>query len=128
MRSYFITRFLLFCVFLSALCDSVVSSPLRAAAPREGLLRLVPDSIGFCFVIQYLLRHAAGLRDSPFAEQLGRAPVAIKIRNSEDLKKLDRFESKMKEKLGIDWARLRDDILGDALVLGYRPGPPGKAE
>ena len=26
------------------------------------------------------------------------------------------------------WAQLRDDILGDALVLAYRPGPPGKPE
>jgi hypothetical protein len=101
---------------------------LRAAAPREELVRLVPDSVGFCFVVQDLRGHSAALRDSPFVEQLSRSPLAVKIRNSEDMKKLDRFESQMKEKLGLDWARLRDDILGDALVLGYRPGPPGKPE
>jgi hypothetical protein len=128
MRYGFIPRVILFCVFLCVLCDSGVSSTLRADTPREELFRLVPDSVGFCFVVQDLRRHAAALRDSPFIEQLSRSPLAVKIRTSEDMKKLDRFESKMKEKLGLDWMRLRDDILGDALVLGYRPGPPGKPE
>src|SRR5690348_17101865 len=97
-----IPRLLPFCVFLCALCDSVVSSSLQASAPREELLRLVPDSVGFCCVIQDLRAHSAALRDSPFIEQLSRSPLAGKIRNSDDMKKLDRFESQMKEKLGLD--------------------------
>ncbi len=114
---------------LCVLCDSVVSfSSLALAAPRDELLRLVPDSVGFCLVIQDLRSHAASLQNSPLLEQLSQSPLAVKIRNSDDLKKLDRIESKMKEKLGLDWTRLRDDILGDALVLAYRPGPPGKPE
>jgi hypothetical protein len=124
-RVYFFVRVLLFCV----LCNSVVSSSLlAAAAPRDELLRLVPDSIGFCVVVQDLRGHAASLRDSPFVEQLRQSPLAVKIRNSAALKKLDLFEAKMKEKLGLDWARLRDDLLGDAVVFAYRPGPPGKPE
>ncbi len=117
-------------LFSLCLCVSVVNFPLQlqAAAPREELLRLVPDSVGFCLVVQDLRGHAAALRDSPFLEQLSQSPFAVKIRNSDDLKKLDAIESKMKEKLGFDWTRLRDDILGDALVLAYRPGPPGKPE
>ena len=113
--------------FLWVLCDCVVSLSW-AATPREELLRLVPDSVGFCLVIQDLRGHAAALQTSPFVEQLSLSPLAVKIRNSEDLKKLDRFEARMKEKLGLDWTRLRDDILGDALVLAYQPGPPGKPE
>jgi hypothetical protein len=112
-----------------ALLLSIVlpATPL-AAAPREELLRLVPDSVGFCLVVQDLRGHAADLLDSPFLQQLSQSPFAVKIRAKDDLKKLDRIEAKMKEKLGLDWARLRDDILGDALVLAYRPGPPGKPE
>ncbi|HTU19789.1 MAG TPA: hypothetical protein VMG10_17130 [Gemmataceae bacterium] len=122
-------RFLARLCFLCVLCDSVVSSSfLRAATPREELLRLVPDSVGFCLVVQDLRGHAAALQASPFVEQLSQSSLAGKIRNSEHLKKLDRFEAKMKDKLGLDWTRLRDDILGDALVLAYRPGPPGKPE
>ncbi len=99
-----------------------------AAGPREELLRLVPDSVGFCVVIQDLRGHADALRDSPFLQQLSQSPVGVKIRAGDDVKKLDRIESKMREKLGFDWKRLREDILGDALVLAYRPGPPGKPE
>jgi hypothetical protein len=116
------------CFLWLALGLLVLAAPLRAAAPRDELLRLVPDSIGFCLVVQDLRGQAASLRDSPFVEQLRQSPLAVKIRNSEALKKLDLFEAKMKEKLGLDWARLRDDVLGDAVVFAYRPGPPGKPE
>src|SRR5579884_3703467 len=75
-------RFVPLCVFLCALCDSVVSSSfLRAATPREELLRLVPDSVGFCLVVQDLRNHTADLQNSPFFEQLRQCSFAIKIRN-----------------------------------------------
>jgi hypothetical protein len=116
-------------VFLCVLYDTVVSSSLLiAATPRDELLRLVPDTIGFCVVLQDLRGHAAALQDSPFVEQFNGSSLAVKIHNSEELKKLARIESKMKAKLGLDWTRLRDDILGDAVVFAYRPGPPGKPE
>jgi hypothetical protein len=115
--------------FLSSLCLCVsgVSSSL-AASPRDELLRLVPDSVGFCLVIQDMRGHAAALSASPFVEQLSASSLAVKIRNSDDLKKLDRIEAMMKEKIGLDWSRLRNDLLGDGLVLAYRPGPPGKPD
>lgn len=112
---------LFFSVFLLA-------APLVAATPREELLRLVPDSVGFCLVIQDLRGHAAALQSSPFLRQVSNSSFGSKIRANADLKKLDRVEAKMKEKLGLDFAKLRDDVLGDALVLAYRPGPPGKPE
>jgi hypothetical protein len=101
---------------------------LAAATPRDELLRLVPDSVGFCLVVQDLRGRAATLRNSPFLQQLSESPLGVRIRAGDEVKKLDRIETKMKEKIGLDWAQLRDDILGDALVLAYRPGPPGKPE
>ena len=121
-------RFFARVCFLCVLCDSVVSLSLWAATPRDELVRLVPDSVGFCFVLQDLRGHAAALQNSPLIEQLSRSPLAVKIRNSDKLKTLDRIESKLKEKLGLDWQRLRDDVLGDALVLAYRPGVPGQPQ
>jgi hypothetical protein len=106
----------------------VLVTPLRAATPRDELLRLVPDSVGFCLVVQDLRGHAAAWQSSPLIEQLRRSSLAAKIHQSDDFKKLDRLEARMKEKLGLGWARLRDDLLGDALVLVYRPGPPDKPE
>lgn len=105
-----------------------LAAPLRAATPRDELLRLVPDSVGFCVVLQDLREYAAAWQSSPLLDQLRRSPLAVKIQQSDDLKKLDRLESRLKDKLGLDWARLRDDLLGDALVLAYRPGPPDKPE
>jgi hypothetical protein len=106
----------------------VFTATAGAATPRDELLRLVPDSLGFCLVLQDLRDHAASLQASPFIEQLRQSPLGAKIRKNEDLKKLDQLEIKLKEKLGLDWKQLRDDILGDAVVLAYRPGPPGKPE
>jgi hypothetical protein len=128
MRACFFPRYFLFCVFLCVLCDSVVSLSLQAAAPREELLRLVPDSVGFCLVVGDLRRHVADWQTSPFVEQLRQCPFAVKIRSSDKWQKLDHIESEMKEKLGLDWKRLRDDILGDAVVLAYRPGLPGQPQ
>jgi hypothetical protein len=114
--------------FFLALGLLALAVPVRAATPREELLRLVPDSVGFCVIVQDLRGHAASLDASPFVEQLRQSPLIAKLRTSEELKKLDRFEAKMKDKLGLDWAQLRDNVLGDALAFAYRPGPPGKPE
>jgi hypothetical protein len=119
----FAARVFLLCVF----CVLLVGFS-QAATPREELLRLVPDSVGFCLVVQDLRNHAADWQSSPFVEQLRQCPIAVKIRNSDKWKKLDQIESEMKEKLGFDWKRLRDDILGDAVVLAYRPGSPGQPQ
>jgi hypothetical protein len=129
MRACLFPRFFPFCVFLGVLCDSVVSSSCSwAATPREELLRLVPDPVGFCLVVQDLRGHAAAWQTSPLLEQLRQAPFAVKMRSSTKWKKLEHLESEMKGKLGLDWKRLRDDILGDAVVLAYRPGSPGQPQ
>src|SRR5262249_29729912 len=48
------------------------------------------------------------------------------IRTAQETQKLLDVEMKLKTGLQLDWARLRDDIFGDAVVLAYRPGPPDK--
>lgn len=106
----------------------VVGVALPAATPREELLRLVPDSVGFCLVVRDLRGHAAAWRNSPFLEQLRRSAFAENIRNSDKLKTLDRIDAEMKEKIGFDGKRLCNDILGDAVVLAYRPGSPGQPQ
>ncbi len=100
---------------------------LRAAAPRDELLRFVPPSTGFCLVLQGLRTHWSALRESPFAEQLRKSGLAETVLSMEDRHKLDLAEKKL-QLLGLDWTRLRDDLLGEALVFAFRPGPPGKAE
>ena len=49
---------------------------LARAAPRDELLRLVPDDVAFCLVVQDLRGHAEALSASPFADEIMPAYVA----------------------------------------------------
>lgn len=113
---------------LSALVATILASPASPAPPRDELLRLVPDDVAFCLMVQDLRGHIAALTDSPFAKQFNASPVGKLIAASPEAAKLGDVEKFLKQHLGTDWATLRDDILGDALVFAYRPGPPGKPE
>ena len=105
-----------------------LAAPLPAAAPRDELLRFVPDDVGFCVVLQDLRVHAADLVASPFVEQLRRSPLGAALQASNELKQLDKVDKDLRQTLGVGFDELRDDLLGDAVVIAYQPGPPGKAD
>jgi hypothetical protein len=111
-----------------ALAWTAFQSPLQAATPRQELLGYVPDDVAFCLVIQDLRDHSAALEQSPFMKDLAKSPFVQALLQSEDLKKLVKVDEFLRENLGIDSAKLRDEILGDALAFAYRPGPPGKPD
>lgn len=119
-----------FVTWLLAVCAYFLlpTSYCAAATPRDELLRLVPEDVGFCLVVQDLRGHVAALRDSPFLDQLRASRFGKAFAGSPELAKLAGIESVLKEHLQIDLASLRDDLLGDAVVFAYRPGPPGKPE
>ncbi len=97
---------------------------LRAANPRAELLRLVPEDVGFCLVLQDLREHGTRLADSPLARAFRASPLG-RGKEWHGMETLDEF---LRKQLGVDAVRLRDEILGDAVVLAYRPGPPGKPQ
>lgn len=111
-------------IFLAAL----FTSPLQAVSPRDELLRFVPDDVGFCFVMQDMRVHAADLAASPFIAQLRMSPAGAAFRATDEVKKLNQVEQYLHQALGTGWEQLRDDVLGDAIVFAYRPGPPAKPE
>jgi hypothetical protein len=108
------------------LCVFALASPAGAASPREELLRLVPGDVGFCVVVEDLRGHASQLLASPFAEQWQKSPFRTFLDKDRDWQKLADSRRMIELVLRVDWAKLRDDILGDAVVFAYRPGPPGK--
>ena len=113
------------------LCAAAVLIPtaaLRAASPRDELLRFVPDDVGFCFVMQDLRVHAAELADSPFVEQVRRSPLGTALQASKELGQLDQIDRGLRQSFGAGFDQLRDDLLGDAVVFAYRPGPPDKPD
>lgn len=99
-----------------------------AASPRDELLRLVPEDVGFCLVVQDLRGQAATLRQSAFFKQLQNSHLGEAVTASPEFRKLLNTEKQLQEHLGVDFAQLRDDILGDAVVLAYQPGPPGQPD
>jgi hypothetical protein len=65
---------------------------------------------------------------SAFAEQFRASPLGEALRNAPETRKLNAFAELLRNHLDVEWTRVRDQILGDCVVLAYRPGPPGKPE
>src|SRR6188472_2810428 len=110
---------------LSTLC---LCGESTSATPRDELLRLAPPDAGFCLIVQGLREHAARLEKSPFAARLVASPYGRVVRESPEARKLAKIDEQLRAHLNVSWTQLRDDLLGDAVVLAYTSGPPGKPE
>jgi hypothetical protein len=98
------------------------------AAPRDDLLALVPEDVGFCLVVNDLRGHAEKLSRTPWVKALKESAFVRSLAKSPEVKKLRALEQTLHKHLDIDLARLRDDVLGDAVVYAYRPGPPDQPQ
>jgi Protein of unknown function (DUF3352) len=107
---------------------AVVIPGAARAAPRDELLRLVPDDVAFCLVVQDLRTQARALAASPFAEAFRKSPFAAALKDSDEFKKLALLDAELRKQLGFDAAAITDKLLGDAFVLAYRSSPPGKTD
>jgi hypothetical protein len=104
------------------------AGPARCATPRDELLRLVPEDVGFCLIVQDLRAHHDALHSSPFYDALQKSPAGKPLREASQLVQLLNLDDIVRKALGLGLDDLRNDVLGDALVFAYRPGPPGKPE
>lgn len=111
---------------LAAALAAVLLPAAARAAPRDELLRLVPDDVAFCLVVQDLRGHSQALAASPFAESFRKSPLGTALKDSEEFKKLALFDAELRKQLGLGARDVADQLLGDAVVLAYRPNPPGK--
>jgi hypothetical protein len=104
------------------------AAPLVAASPRAELLRLVPEDVGFCLLIEDLRGHGNALANSPFLRQFLTSTVGSKVMHAEETQKLSFIDAFLEQNFHLTATQLRDEILGDALVLAYRPGPVQQPE
>ena len=100
----------------------------RAAAGSETLLKLVPEDMAICLLIEDLRGHAFALLDSPFAKRFLLSRLGKEIFSSPEFAKLRDIEPVLQKNFQLSLAQLRDDILGNALVLAYSPGPVDKPD
>jgi hypothetical protein len=84
--------------------------------------------VGFCVVIENLRDHGQALLDSPFFRQFRTSAMGTTIAGSPEVEKLGELDAFLQRVLHVTAVQLRDDILGDALVLAYRPGSPAHPE
>src|SRR5262249_41814698 len=119
---------LVWAVLLPPPASLPAAGPPPPPGARDRLLRFVPDDVGFCLVVQDLRAHAADLLASPFAAQFRRSAFGASLADSAEVRQLAKVEKDLEKLLGVGWAGLRDDVLGDAFVFAYTPGPPDKPE
>jgi hypothetical protein len=103
--------------------------PARAAdRPADTLLKLVPADAAVVVVVRDLRGHTTRLAESPFAAWFARSPLGKHLGGDDGLKKLAETQNVLAGMLGVTAEQLRDDVLGDAVVFAFTPGPPDKPE
>jgi hypothetical protein len=98
----------------------------QSAPFRSELLALLPDDFAVCVVMHDLRGHAARWEQSDWLKTFRASPVGKSFLDAPEVRQLDRWQSEMKKHLDLDWPALRDDILGETLILAYSPGPRNK--
>jgi hypothetical protein len=99
---------------------------VHAQSARDELLRLVPDDVGFCLLLEDLRGHTTRLLESPFVKQFEKSAMETRLKADADWRKFTAGRDHIESLLGIEWPKLRDDIAGDAVVIAVRPGGADK--
>jgi hypothetical protein len=91
--------------------------------PAEGLLRLVPPEATVVLTVEGLRDHARTLATSRLVAELRRLPVVHSWLNSDKYRQFERSCLEIETVLGVKLTALRDELLGDAVVLVLRLAP-----
>jgi hypothetical protein len=113
---------------LAVLASPWFTSAAYSGTPRDELLRLAPPDAGFCLIVQNWREQLAQLQQSPVVARLAETPYGQALKASPEAKRIADLDEHLRASLKVSWPQLRDEILGDALLLAYTPGPPGKPE
>jgi hypothetical protein len=105
------------------LAASIATAARAADGPADPLLRLAPPDAGVTLAVEDLRGHARTFLDSPLAAEMARLPAVQGWRASDQSRQLQKARRDIEAALGTDLARVRDDLLGDAVVLSLRVRP-----
>lgn len=105
----------------------LLPSPARAqeASPSEQVLRLVPPDMAFGVLVQDLRANWQRLQQVPWFASL---KLETEIAKNPELARVATFVHEMLARVQVTLPQLRDEILGDAVVLAYRPGSASQPE
>src|SRR5262245_19136437 len=99
-------------------------TPVRAQTPTpaEEILRLVPDDMALCLVVQDLRGYSDKFQKSNWYQILNQSPLGSALFSSKEFGAIAKFEAEITKHLGVTWAQLRDEIFGDAVAFAFRHG------
>lgn len=110
-------------VLLLAMVMGIVSQA-RGAGPADPLFKLVPPDAALTLALEDLRGHALQAIGSPILDGLRGLPGVRQWLRSDESKGLQRAVGRIEKVLATGHATLRDDLLGEAVVLTLR-FPPG---
>ena len=99
-----------------------------ASGPADDLFRLVPADSGMTLAVEDLRGRAQEIIGSPMFEGLRRLPVVRAWMASGPFRKADKASRDAQAVLGVSLATLRDDLVGDAVVLTFQMAPSGRPD
>jgi hypothetical protein len=109
------------CLALAIAGSVAVRAPAAEPAEAvEGLLRLVPSDASLVLTIEGLRDHVRRIGASRLASDLRRLPAVKSWLESEKYRHLERSCAEIERTLGVKLADVRDQVLGDAVVLVVR--------
>jgi hypothetical protein len=96
----------------------------NGSGPADDLFRLVPADSGVTLAIEDLRGHSREIRDSALFQGLSRLEVVRSWLGSDRFRMVNQTLKVMQGELGISLEVIRDDLLGEAVILALQPGPP----
>ncbi|HEX3314809.1 MAG TPA: hypothetical protein VHR72_07965 [Gemmataceae bacterium] len=88
----------------------------------------MPPGIGLCVVVNDLRGHGDRLVKQPWFKKVEENPLVRSVLQSKEMADIEKVRGNVEKQLGVDLNQLRDDILGDAIVLGHQAPPPGQPD
>ena len=96
--------------------------------PGDRLLRLVPPDVAVTVSIEDLRGHASAFLKSRLAEEFWQLPAVRGWFSSEKYQQFERARSQIETLLGASVTDVRDELLGDAVILALRLPPEAGAD
>ncbi len=102
------------------------------ARPADPLLRLVPSDAGLVLTVEGLRDWWRIIGDSRLVDGLGKVPAIQSWLESGPIRDLKRSAAEIESALGVKTSEIRDELIGDAVVLALRlpldrPADPAEA-
>ena len=105
-----------------------LAATARGAGPADPLFRLVPPDASLTLAVEDLRGHARDFLESPLSDGLRQLPAVRAWFASDRFQGFQRARREIEKSLGVDIAKVRDDLIGEAVVLTVWLPPGGRQD